>query len=145
MLERPKTGISLLVVDESGDIPRILLSERKGSHGENEYGAPGGHMEHGETFEEAALRELAEEAGKDIRVTYPKFLCVTNLRAYLPKHYVDIGMFSVLLHGEPAWMEVNKSGPWEWYAVHDLPKSLFASVPNLIASYRAGQPYFEGP
>src|SRR3989344_8808484 len=84
----PKVGIGIFLIKDG----HILLGRRKGSHGEGEYALPGGHFELGESFEDCVLRELAEEAGSAIKISRPKFLCVTNLRKYAPKHYVDIGM-----------------------------------------------------
>jgi len=52
----------VLLVDRRG---RVLLQERD-DHAPidpNRWGLPGGHVEEGEGFEEAAYRELAEETG----------------------------------------------------------------------------------
>lgn len=140
--ERPKTGISLLVIREIEGKPNLLLGQRKGSHGAGEFATPGGHLEHGESFEWGALNELTEECGDEIGVTHPRFLCVTNLREYLPKHYTDIGMLSFWIDGEPWLMEPEKCLGWDWYPVDSLPTPLFASVENLVIAYRTGQPYF---
>jgi 8-oxo-dGTP diphosphatase len=45
---------------------RVLLGRRRGSHGEGYYAAPGGHIEFGESFEQAARREVREETGLEI-------------------------------------------------------------------------------
>jgi 8-oxo-dGTP diphosphatase len=87
-VNRPQVGIGVFLVKGG----KILLGRRKGAHGEGEYALPGGHLELGETFEECALRELAEEAGPKIKVKRVSFLCLTNMRRYKPKHYADIGM-----------------------------------------------------
>lgn len=138
MTERPKVGLSLLVLKPHGTSYKALLSARKGSHGADEYGTPGGHMEHGETFEEGALRELAEECGDDFLVTQPQFLCVSNVLDYLPKHYVDIGMVAHWVSGEPVQMEPEKAGPWGWYPLDDLPSPLFAVVDSLVEARLGG-------
>ena len=49
-------GVGLVVMDAQG---RILL----GSHDSGVIGCPGGHVEPGESFEQAAYRELKEETG----------------------------------------------------------------------------------
>lgn len=142
MTERPKVGISLLVLRWSGTTYEALLSQRKGSHGEGEYGTPGGHMEQGETFEEGALRELEEECGEHFKVTPPQFLCASNVLDYLPKHYVDIGMVAHWVSGVPVQMEPDKAGPWVWHPLSDLPSPLFSVVENLKEAHRDGRTYF---
>ena len=137
---RPMVGVSLLIV--SGD--SILVSRRKGSHGAGEWGTPGGHLENGETFEQCAYRELSEECGAHVRITTPRFLCVTNLRDYLPKHYADIGMVAHWENGEPETMEPGKAGPWQWHLIDDVLEdgSYFGAVHNLAVAYRTGRTYF---
>lgn len=135
---RPKVGVSLLVVQ--GD--SVLLGKRRGSHGDGEYGTPGGHLELGESFEDCALRELAEECGPGFKVTTPRFLCLTNLTQYHPKHYADIGMVAHWLDGEPETMEPEKCDGWVWRSLCRLPYSLFSPVVNLTVAYRTSQPYF---
>jgi len=48
---RPKVGVSLLVVRQFEGRQHVLLGQRRGSHGEGEWGTPGGHQEFGESYE----------------------------------------------------------------------------------------------
>lgn len=138
MTERPKVGVGLLIVRGN----KILLGKRKGSHGEGEYGGTGGHSEHLESFEETALRELLEEAGPDIKVKNMRFLCITNLTAYAPKHYVDVGMVAEWESGEPIVVEPHKLESWGWYSLDEIPEPLFSVEENYILAYKSGQIYF---
>lgn len=135
---RPKVGIGLLVVRNN----KILLGKRKGSHGEGEYGGTGGHLESLETFEECILRELAEEAGTKLKVKNLRMMCVTNMRRYAPKHYIDIGMVAEWEAGEPEIMEPHKLESWNWYDMDDMPDPLFAVMDNYIEAYKTGRYYF---
>jgi 8-oxo-dGTP diphosphatase len=90
-----KVGVGVLIF--KGD--KILLGLRQGSHGENEYCGPGGHLEYGETAEQTALRETSEECG--IKIKNLQFLCVSDLLKYAPKHYIDIGFVAEWESGEP--------------------------------------------
>lgn len=139
---RPQVGISLLVVREFDDRPYVLLGQRKGSHGEGEWGTPGGHLEHGETFEQGALGELMEECGDEIQVTRPRLLRVTNMLDYMPKHYVDIGMLSFWKSGDPKLMEPEKCSGWTWHPADGLPSPLFAVVWSLTTAYLTGEHNF---
>jgi len=71
-MNRPQVGVGLLIVKGN----KVLLGKRKGSHGEGEHAGPGGHLELGETIEECVLRELAEEAGPNIKIKNLRFLCL---------------------------------------------------------------------
>lgn len=136
--ERPKVGLALLVV--RGD--SILLAKRKGSHGAGQYATPGGHMEYDESFEDGILREVAEECGPYMLLTRPRFLCLTNLRTYLPKHYVDIAFVSHWVTGRPQVMEPDKCEGWEWHPLDRLPDNRFGSIDNYVIAYSNNQPYF---
>ena len=52
-----------LVVDLAGDIPRGALIARTDRHGRLLWSLPKGHIEQGETAEQAAVREVEEETG----------------------------------------------------------------------------------
>jgi len=136
--ERPKVGVGILLVKNG----QVLLGRRKSSYGAGEYALPGGHLELGESFEDCVLRELAEEAGSDIRIKPPKYLCTTNLRRYAPKHYVDIGMLAEWVSGEPRVMEPDKIDGWQWYDLDALPQPLFGCIENYREAYRTGRHYF---
>jgi len=52
-----------LVVDLAGDVPRGALIGRTDRRGRLLWSLPKGHIERGETAEQAAIREVAEETG----------------------------------------------------------------------------------
>jgi 8-oxo-dGTP pyrophosphatase MutT (NUDIX family) len=57
-----------IVVDSSLDGPRVAVIARLNRAGRLEWCLPKGHLEHGETPQQAALREVAEETGITGRV-----------------------------------------------------------------------------
>jgi 8-oxo-dGTP diphosphatase len=120
----------------------ILLGKRKAAHGAGEYAGPGGHLELHETFEQCILRELAEEAGPDVKIKALRLLCVTNLLKYHPKHYVDIGMIAEWVSGQPKVIEPHKLEAWEWHPIDNPPAELFAVLPNYLEAFKTGQHYF---
>lgn len=99
-------------------------------------------MESMESFEETILRELEEEAGSQLQVKNLRFLCLTNVRGYKPKHYIDIGMTAEWVSGEPKIMEPEKLEKWEWIDIDTPPSPLFSMVPNYIEAYKTGRIYF---
>ena len=124
---RPLVGISVLVMKEG----RLLLGKRKGSHGAGEYACPGGHLEHMESFQGCAAREVLEETGIEIGLL--RFLRVMNATQYAPKHYVDLAFVAEWKAGEPEVREADKVDRWDWYSLDDLPSPLFAMLPSAIA------------
>ncbi|MEI8096792.1 MAG: NUDIX domain-containing protein, partial [Candidatus Moraniibacteriota bacterium] len=108
---RPKVGVGVMIFKDG----KVLLAKRKGSHGEEEYAFPGGHLEYMESFEECAKRETKEECGIDIENVELQF--VENVTKYAPKHYVHIGMIAHWESGEPEVLEPEKSETWGWYSL----------------------------
>lgn len=134
--EVTKVGVGVLVFKDD----KILLGKRKNSHGENEYGGPGGHLEYGETAKQAILREISEECG--VKVKNLRFLCVSDLLTYLPKHYIDIGFAADWESGEPEVLEPHKLESWRWYKLDEAPDKFFGCVSAYIESYKTGKRYF---
>jgi 8-oxo-dGTP diphosphatase len=128
--ERPRVGIAVLVMKEG----RLLLGRRKGSHGENEYASPGGHLEHMESFEACAKREVLEETGLEIGPI--RFLRVLNIRDYAPKHYIDIAFVAEWTRGEPTVREPDKIESWAWYDLASLPSPLFRTMPTALEALK---------
>ncbi len=135
---RPKVGVGLLLIRGN----TILLGKRKSIHGDGEFGSVGGHLEHLESFEDGVLRELREEAGSEIHIKNLRFLCVSNVKRYAPKHYIDIGMAAEWVSGEPSVMEPEKLDFFDWYDLENLPKPLFEMIPYYIEAYKTGKVFF---
>ena len=138
LIGRPKVGVGLFLINENNE---ILLAKRSSSHGTGEYAGVGGHLENGETFEECILRELKEEAGNDLVVKNLKFLCLTNITQYAPKHYVDIGMTAQYVSGKAQVLEPTKIESWNWYPIDNLPQPLFGSTQLYVEAYKTGSKY----
>lgn len=132
-----KVGVGILVFKNG----KVLLTKRKQSHGKGEYGGPGGHLEFGESFMGCAKRECKEEAG--IEITNIRFLCLSHVKRYKGKHYVDVGLLADWESGEPQALEPKKLGKWEWYDLDKLPKPLFAAEGTYFKALKTGQNFFD--
>jgi 8-oxo-dGTP diphosphatase len=133
----PRVGIGVMVMRDG----KILLGLRKGSHGENQYAWPGGHMEYMESFADTTKREVVEETGMEIDNV--RFLRLYNLKEYAPKHYCDIGLVADWKSGEPEVKEPHKCESWDWYDMDELPSPLFATVPSFVEAYKTGRNYWD--
>lgn len=140
-MNRPKVGIGVIIQNDNNE---ILIGKRKGSHSPF-YSIPGGHLENGETFEEAAIKEVYEETGLKIR--NPKVICVTNnLRTYIKenKHYVSINLFTNDYEGKLEVKEADKCESWEWHSLTKIPKPHFDASEFAIHCFIKNQFYISG-
>ena len=115
--------------------------KRKGKHAAGQYALPGGHFEYMESFIESAKREVREETGMEIDNI--RFLRISNLKDYAPKHYVDIGLLADWKSGEPVVMEPEKCEGWDWYELDKFPEPLFATIETYIEAYKGGKFFFD--
>jgi 8-oxo-dGTP diphosphatase len=123
---RVGVGVFILRSDQSPDSSaapkQFLIGLRKGSHGANTWGLPGGHLEFGESFEECAEREVKEETG--LTVTETRFLTATNdVIEEDGKHYVTVFMVCNCRKGEEEAarvLEPEKCERWEWMGWEDI-------------------------
>lgn len=132
-----KVGVGVAIFKDG----KILLGKRQGSHGAGEYAGPGGHLEYMESFEDCAKRETREETG--IEITNVRFLCLSNLKEYAPKHYVDIGLIADWLSGEPQVLEPSKVESWDWYELDNIPEQLFGAEPHYLSAIRGERDYWD--
>ena len=132
---RPLVGVGVIIIRDG----KILLAERKGSHGENTWASAGGHLEFGETLEECAKREAFEEFG--IHVQRMTFLCVSNIVAY-DRHYIDVEFLGDLSIQIPKIQEQDSFANLQWFSLSELPSPLFEPVRIAIDSLLTGQSYY---
>jgi 8-oxo-dGTP diphosphatase len=128
----PRVGIGVILVNHTG---QILIGKRKGHHAPY-FSIPGGHLECGETFEEAAIREMKEETNLDIST--PKVLCITNnLCTYREegKHVVSVCLVATAFSGELQLMEPDKCEGWQWCDPLELPMPHFEASRLAVACY----------
>jgi len=135
---RPKVGLGVIVF--KGD--KILFMKRKGLISAGEYALPGGHVEHLETFEECAKREVLEECGVEIHNV--RFAYVANITEYAPKHYVQIGMVAEWKSGEPKNLEPEKAEEVGWYSIDNLPKPIAAMSAVALKMFETKSVYRDG-
>jgi 8-oxo-dGTP diphosphatase len=118
----PRIGLGVIIKNEKG---QILVGKRKGSHAAK-YSIPGGKLDLGETFEQAAIREIKEETNLTIR--NPRVIAVTNnLETFREDgvHFISIILFADSFTGELTIMEPNKCEAWLWVDPKHLPKPHF--------------------
>lgn len=141
----PKVGVGIIVLKQSAQQTFIMLHQRKGKRGfgKGYWGSGGGHLELGESLLAGALRELAEEAGSDLKVKNVHFLGVMNFTQLPPVHYVDISFRADWVSGDPANTAPDETTEWQWFNVHDLPSPLFPPLINYVNALSTRQNFFD--
>ncbi|KAK2026173.1 hypothetical protein LX32DRAFT_695826 [Colletotrichum zoysiae] len=122
-----RVGVAVIIQRRDG---RIIVGQRKSSHGAGTIQLPGGHLEFGESFFACAERETLEETG--LRVRGAGVAGVTNdLFGDQGKHYITVfvrcemedGDAEPVVSGEPpesqtktleSNMEPEKCAGWSW-------------------------------
>lgn len=126
-MDRPKVGVGIFIVRDG----KVLMGQRKGSHGESTWSLPGGHLELFESLEDCAKREVMEETG--LTVSDIVFLTATNdIFKEENKHYITLFVKALNHGGTPNIMEPEFCSKWDWFSWDKLPEPLFLPIKNLI-------------
>ncbi|TAL78192.1 MAG: NUDIX domain-containing protein [Beijerinckiaceae bacterium] len=137
---RPAIGVSLAVFRKG----LVLVATRMKPPFVGIYSLPGGHLEAGETLEEAALRELYEEVGVTARViAFNQHVETVSWDSALQyskysRHFVIASFVGEWLSGEPR--PGPEAGEVRWVAPQDL-KHL-PTTPGLIPVVEAASRIF---
>lgn len=127
---RPGVGVGLFVLD---DRDRFLLLRRAGSHGAGCWGLVGGHVEYGQTPQEAAAEEADQEVGLVVDPAEMELGPYTNdIFPVEGKHYVTLYASVRLPVGQvPVNREPHKCTDIGWFTLDSLPAPLFVPVANF--------------
>ncbi|MFF3976609.1 NUDIX domain-containing protein [Streptomyces sp. NPDC001828] len=126
----------------------ILLSEQSvllGRHRRGTLELPGGSVEAtGESFEDAVVRELAEETGLVARTGDVELLgtLVDHVEGVLR---VTVGALVHAWQGQPATQPEESVGDWAWYPLDQLPDGLFVCSAQILTSWRPDLPIDHPP
>lgn len=126
---RPRVGVSVAIIKNG----QVLLGQRRGSHGENTWSYPGGHLECGESWEDCARREVMEEVG--LVIGNLRLGIVTNdIFEHDGLHYVTIGLIADYVSGVEQLLEPDKCLMWSWFDWDQLPRPLFLPILNQLSA-----------
>ncbi|MDD5253657.1 MAG: NUDIX domain-containing protein [Candidatus Nanoarchaeia archaeon] len=137
-------GIGVMIIKDN----KILLGKRHDDskkadsqlHGEGTWTMPGGKIEFGESFEEAAKREVFEETG--IKLNKIDVICVNNDKVK-DAHFVTVGLFSEDFENEPKVMEPNEITEWQWFELGSLPEKVFFPSEKILENYERKKFYLD--
>ena len=126
MNSHPRIGVGVIVMRNG----KVLMHLRKSPHGNGTWSFPGGHLEYGETPEQCALREVAEECGVTIS-NLRRGPYTNDVHESEGKHYITLYILSDWVHDEAQVLEPEKGERWEWYDWDAMPEPVFLPIRHL--------------
>ena len=146
MVEERKIGVGVGVMILRGD--KVLLGRRHGDplkasselNGAGTWTMPGGKLNFGESFEDAAVRETFEETGLSIEDF--SVICFNNDLVETAQ-FVTIGLLCKNVKGEPEVMEPQKITEWAWFDLNDVPYPLYFPSAKILENYRENKFYIK--
>lgn len=135
-------GFGIIVLRDN----KVLLGKRHPDpakadselHGEGTWTCPGGKLEYGESFEEGAVREVAEETG--IQLQNVEVICINNDKNE-HAHFVTIGLLADKFMGDAKIMEPEEITEWQWFDINNLPQPLYFPSAKLLENYKRNSFY----
>lgn len=134
MSKEIKNGVMLLVKNEDG---RVLMGKRRNAFCAGQFSIPAGHVEVGETFTEAAVRELKEETGIEIKSQDLELFSVSNyVEPDWESQYITYDfLIQVKNDVKVQTPELHKCEGWEWHETYKLPEPIHYPAARTIVQY----------
>lgn len=130
------------LIPRRGDEVLLLLRENTGFE-DGKYSLVSGHLEEGESFTDAMIREAKEEAGI---IVSAKNLSVSHIMHRKGPDYserVDAFFEVQDWEGEITNMEPHKCGGLDWFSLNSLPDNIIDYVAKALHHIKNNESYSE--
>lgn len=124
---RPYIGVAAIVVRGN----TVLLGKRTSKHATGTWAFPGGHLEFGESPENAIRREMQEETGME-PISIERAPYTNDVFKDEGKHSVTL-FFKITVsdNATPEVLEKEKCERWDWFPWDHLPEPLMLPIIHL--------------
>jgi len=120
----------------------LLLRRFNTGYEDGNYSFIAGHVNKGETFTQAMVREAKEEAGIDIKPEVLEVVHVMHRRSF-EQERVDLFFATDEWNGSIKNKEPDKCDDLSWYSIENLPSNLIPCVRQAIECIKKGILYSE--
>ncbi len=118
----------------------ILLQRRCNTgYKDGEYGIPSGHVEKGESFTKALIREIKEEIGITLKPQNLEVIHVMHRKSEMEEERIDTFFIAHKWKNEIQNMEPHKCDDLSWFPLNNLPDNtinyirfVFKQIKNKI-------------
>lgn len=136
--KRVGAGVGIMILKDG----KVLLGKRNddpekaGSElsGEGTWTMPGGKIDFGESFEDAAAREALEETGLILNKKRLQLISLNNDKTE-KAHFVTIGFLYENPDGEPKAMEPEEIVEWKWFDLNNFPLNIYFPSEKILKNY----------
>jgi 8-oxo-dGTP diphosphatase len=125
-MDQIKIGVGVIIWRDG----KLLIGKRLSKHGHDNWSFPGGHVEYGESPEDAAMREVAEET--NLKLTDLSKYHFTNDVYPNGTQYITLFFEAEKFDGKLENLEPEKCAGWLWCEPDQLPEPLFIPIRTLI-------------
>ena len=140
----PKIIVAVYVIFEK-DGKTLLLKRENTGYFDGFYSLPAGHLDGNETSRDAAVREVKEEVGLDIKAGDLQLVHFIHRKSPIPVIHERFDLYFHLKkwHGEPKNAEPHKHEEIRWFAKGRLPENMVPEVRFALDKISAGEIYSE--
>ena len=119
----------------------ILMQRRLNTgYEDGNYGFVSGHVEEGESYKNAIIREAKEEAGIDLKVEHLRFVHLMHRKE---DDYNDVFFITEQWGGEIKNMEPDKCDDLRWFDKDNLPENTIPYIRKVLKYVDGGVLYSE--
>ncbi|MFB6215544.1 MAG: NUDIX domain-containing protein [Candidatus Aenigmatarchaeota archaeon] len=136
---RPYTA-SYLVLEKDDEV--LLLKRQNTGYRDGMYSLVAGHVDEGENFRQAMIREAEEEVGIEIKEEDLETATVMH-RESEGRTYIDIFFRATEWNGEVENMEPEKCANLSWFKKDNLPDNTLGYVERVTNTLEDGMTYEE--
>lgn len=136
---RPFTA-SYLVLQRDNEV--LLMKRKNTGFKDGMYSLVAGHVDEGENYKQAMVREAKEEAGIKIDKKELETLTVMHRKSEC-RTYVDIFFKTQSWEGDIENREPEKCSELSWYETDDLPENTVYYVEKVLKGLNNGMNYQE--